>query len=201
VKRLVDVVPAESNTTMSGKDRTHKGACEMKKLIVLACVLAVMGSAEMASAKSKVQVKIPRPQLLSMSDVQLVREPVSLQGATYPTLAPGAEVPPAPGGATSAGPTPAPIQLFQCVKYKDLHHISPCAVPKLVKIVDPCWKPDPCSCCQQCAPCVYVKICVPPCGCERVKVSRHGHKVRYDYGKYAVDVVSKNGKIYVDYDD
>jgi hypothetical protein len=173
----------------------------MRKLSVLACVLAVMGSAQVASARSKVKVNVPRPQLLSMNDVQFATQPVSLQQGTYPTLAPGAEVPPAPGGAPSAVAGPAPVQLFQCVKYKDTHHIAPCAVPKLVKIVDPCWKPDPCSCCPQCPPCVYVKICVPPCGCERVKVSRNCHKVRYSYGKYAVDVVSRNGKVYVDYDD
>jgi hypothetical protein len=177
----------------------------MRKLSVLACVLAVMGSAEMASAKSqgKVRVKIPRPQLLSMNDVQLTTQTVSLQEGTYPTLAPGVQVPPAPAG----GPAPpivvgpAPVQLFHCVKVEDPDHIAPCAVPKLVKIVDPCWKPDPCSCCVQCPPCVYVKICVPPCGCAKVKVSREGRRVKYDYGKYSVEVTSKNGKVYVDYDD
>jgi hypothetical protein len=46
-----------------------------------------------------------------------------------------------------------------------------------------------------------VKICVPPCGCAKVKVSREGRRVKYDYGKYSVEVTSKNGKVYVDYDD
>lgn len=174
----------------------------MRKLIVLASVLAVMGSAQVASAKKKVQVKIPRPQLLAMNDVQFTTQPVSLQGQSYPTLAPGAEVPPAPGGGTAA-PVPAapPVRLFQCVEVEDPDHIAPCAVPKLVKIVDPCWKPDPCSCCPQCPPCVYVKICVPRCGCPKVRVSREGRRVKYDYGKYSVEVTSRKGRVRVDYDD
>jgi len=173
----------------------------MRKLTVLACVLAVMGSAQVASAKSKIRVNIPRPQLLAMNDVQFTTQPVSLQQGTYPTLAPGVEVPPAPGGGAPVVAGPAPVRLFQCVEVEDPDHIAPCAVPKLVKIVDPCWRPDPCSCCPQCPPCVYVKICVPPCACERVKVSRKGRRVKYDYGDYSVEVTSKDGKVRVDYDD
>ena len=183
----------------------------MRKLSALACVLAVLGTTSVASAKKRVRVNVPRPQLLSMSQVRITTVPVSLQSRTYPTLAqgtyaappaPAAEVaPPAPGGGPAVKAGPAPIRLFHCVKYRDLHHIAPCAVTKIVKIVDPCWKPDPCSCCRQCAPCVYVMVCVPPCGCADVRVSRNGHVVRYDYGKYAVDIVSRNGKIYIDYDD
>ena len=174
----------------------------MRKLSALACVLAVLGTTSVASAKKRVQVEIPRPQLLSMEEVRISTLPVSLQGRTYPTVAPGVDVaPPAPGGGPAPKADSAAIELFRCVEYDDTHHIAPCAVVKIVKIVDPCWKPDPCSCCRQCAPCVYVKICVPPCGCARVKVSRNGRKVRYDYGKYAVDIVSRNGRIEVDYDD
>ena len=183
----------------------------MRKLSALACVLAVLGTTSVASAKKRVRVNVPRPQLLSMSQVRIATVPVSLQSRTYPTLARGTYVappapaagvaPPAPGGGPAVKAGPAPIRLFHCVKYRDLHHIAPCAVTKIVKIVDPCWKPDPCNCCQQCPPCVYVMVCVPPCGCADVRVSRNGHVVRYDYGKYAVDIVSRNGKIYIDYDD
>ena len=65
--------------------------------------------------------------------------------------------------------------------------------------------PAPCACnhpCNCCAPaCVAVQICVPPCGCERVKISRDGRKHKYDYGKYEVEVKVKNGYVKVDYDD
>lgn len=91
----------------------------------------------------------------------------------------------------------APEPLFQCVKYVDKREMHPCAVPKIIRVNDPCACNDPCGCC---APkCVYIQICVPPCGCEQVKCRRQGDRVRYDYGKYAVDVRIKKGRIVVDY--
>lgn len=100
--------------------------------------------------------------------------------------------------------------LFPNVKYHNTNKISPCAVPMIVGIKDPCAPKKKCSACAKCghtcdscaaAPqCVYVKICVPTCGCPKVRVKRDGDKIRYDYGKYAIDVVSRNGKIFVDYD-
>lgn len=71
----------------------------------------------------------------------------------------------------------------------------------IVSIVDPCWKPSKCGCCRPAPRCVQVKICVPPCGCPCVKVSKDGRRVKYDYGKYSVELKSKNGKVTVDYDD
>ena len=113
---------------------------------------------------------------------------------------------------------PAPVpemgsgHLFHCVKVKDAHHIAPCAVPMIVEIVDPCWKADPCNPC--CKPkCVSVSICVPkPACCDpcdrcckdngpKITCSKDGKKLRYDYGKYAVDIVSKDGAVWIDYDD
>lgn len=104
------------------------------------------------------------------------------------------------------------VELFHAVKVSDQNHIAPCAEPKVVQIVDPCWQPDPCNPC--CKPkCVNVLICVPkqqccqPCDpcCKdhgpKITTSRDGRKVRYDFGKYAVDLVSKNGYVHVDYDD
>ena len=101
---------------------------------------------------------------------------------------------------------PAPVpemgsgHLFHCVKVKDAHHIAPCAVPKIVEIVDPCWKPDPCNpCCK--APCVRVQICVPDQCCPpTVKCSKDGKHTKWDFGKYAVEVRSKKGYVEVDYD-
>ncbi len=91
------------------------------------------------------------------------------------------------------------IELFHCVKYKDLDEMAPCAVPKIIQVKDPCACDDPCNCCGP--KCVYIKICVPPCGCERVRVRHGGDRVRYDYGEYAVDVRVKKGYIEVDYQD
>ncbi|QDU43599.1 hypothetical protein Mal52_20750 [Symmachiella dynata] len=101
-----------------------------------------------------------------------------------------------PGGVVES------FSLFQCVKVKDPHHIHPCAVPTIIQIADPCPKKccDPCGeCCA--SPCVNVQICVPPCGCPKIKTRRNGHYVKYDYGKYRIEVTSRNGKVIVDYDD
>lgn len=133
-----------------------------------------------------------------------------LRLAAQPTLlpAPAMQQPPAvPPAPAAEGSTPdaayaplpeaQPIQLYHCVKYKDLDEMHPCAVPKIIAVQDPC--PNPCSCCGP--QCVYIQICVPPCGCEDVRSRRHGTRVRYDYGKYAVDVRVKDGYIEVDYQD
>jgi len=90
------------------------------------------------------------------------------------------------------------MELYHRVKYEDKHNIHPCAVTKIVRVMDPCY--DPRACCEP--RCVYVQICVPPCGCPpKIKVSRRGRKVKYDYGEYEVELVSKKGTVYVDYDD
>ena len=108
-------------------------------------------------------------------------------------------------------PTPEPMHahaavadaggLYHCVKYKDLDNVACCAKPMIVEIADPCWKPDPCNpCCK--APCVRVQICVPDQCCPpKVKCSKDGKHVSYDFGKYSVDVRSKKGYVEVNYDD
>ena len=90
-----------------------------------------------------------------------------------------------------------PELLFTAVRYVDKREMHPCAVPKIIRVNDPCACNDPCNCCG--TKCVYIQICVPPCGCEEVKCRREGDRVRYDYGKYAVDVRIKKGHIVVDY--
>jgi hypothetical protein len=131
--------------------------------------------------------------------------------------------PPAPGigGAVPPGPTPllmTPVPesgpaaaggppmamgpglaLYPRVKYHDKRHIAPCAVPMVVAVRDPCAKRDPCATCGP-PPCVLVEICVPPCGSPKVCTKHDGVKVRYDYGRYAVNITSKHGIIWVDYD-
>lgn len=91
----------------------------------------------------------------------------------------------------------APEPLFTNVKYVDKREMHPCAVSKIIRVNDPCACKDQCNCCGP--KCVYIEICVPPCGCEEVKCRRDGDRVRYDYGKYAVDVRVKKGHIVVDY--
>jgi len=89
--------------------------------------------------------------------------------------------------------------IFSCVKYRSTRNIAPCAVPIIVQVPDPCTPRDRCCCTVR--PCVNVEICVPACGCPNVCVTRNGNKTRYDYGKYAVNVISHNGRVVVDYDD
>jgi len=98
-----------------------------------------------------------------------------------------------------AAPGSGAIELFNCVRYKDLDEMAPCAVTKIIQVKDPCACRNPCDCCGP--KCVFIKICVPPCGCERVKVKKNGTRVEYDYGDYEIDVRVKKGYIEVDYQD
>ena len=86
--------------------------------------------------------------------------------------------------------------LFTRVKYTDVHEMSPCAAPKIITVKNPCAGD---SCCEPQTVCI--EICVPTCGCEEVTCRRFGNRIRYDYGKYAVDVRIKRGYIQVDYQD
>ncbi len=145
--------------------------------------------------------------VLSTAGTAVAAGPALFGNSIFYTQAP----PPAPKGeAPKAMPDPGvsggavAVALYPCVKYRDLHHVHPCAVPKIVQIADPCNRCcDPCSCCKP--RCVSVMICVPPQGCcscpPKITCSRDGRKLRLDYGKYAVDVRVKKGYIEVDYDD
>ncbi len=86
--------------------------------------------------------------------------------------------------------------LFPHVKYTDLDEMSPCAAPKIIVVKNPCADD---GCCEPQTVCI--EICVPTCGCEEVTCRRFGNRIRYDYGKYAVDVRIKRGYIQVDYQD
>jgi hypothetical protein len=113
--------------------------------------------------------------------------------AGAPMVVPGGEPVPAAG---------APVTLYHCVRVKDECNIAPCAVPQIVMVKDPCAVCDPCNPCA--APkCVAVQICVPPCSeCPpRVTCKRDGEYVKYDYGKYRVEITSRKGVVTVDYDD
>lgn len=176
----------------------------MKKLLTIAAVSMIAGLTANAEAADRFevgervkaerfQIQIGGPRFFLTSFLQ---QPVPVEGFTPPP-APAHVIEPVPMSAAGA------IGLFDCVKYTDVHEMSPCAVPKIIMVNDPCWKPCKCDCCCKCGPrpCVAIKICVPKCGCETIRCRRDGDRVRYDYGKYAVDVRVKDGYIEVDYQD
>ena len=115
-----------------------------------------------------------------------------------------AQVPPAPAGEPVAEAPIEEIALFECVCYKDLNNIHPCAVPRIVMVPDPCACFNPCNCCEPA--CVAIQICVPPtddcCGPQERHICRKGGlKQKFCYGKYAVEITVKKGVVVVDYDD
>lgn len=124
-------------------------------------------------------------------DGPVILGPVSSGDFSVFPIAEG-QIQPVPNGPIEA------VSLYSCVRVKDVDHIHPCAVPLVVKVADPC--PAPCGSC--CAPkCVSVKICVPPCGCPpKITCRRGGHYVKYDYGRYRIEIRSRKGVVTVDYD-
>lgn len=143
--------------------------------------------------------------MLTASVVFAAEGPRLVQAPLQPVPDAVSAVPAGPAApAVGAAPIPAQsaaIPLFQCVKYKDRRKIAPCAVPMIVMVKDPCAKCDPCNPCAA-APCVAVEICVPPCSACPPKVccKRGGEYVSYDFGKYRVEIRSRNGVVKVDYD-
>jgi len=159
------------------------------------------------------------------ADPALVPVPESAPGTTIrsyppadPYIVPSMPVPGVPSAGFVPGAPGYPVgpaygaegfPLYPRVKVEDRDHIHPCAVPTVVQVLDPCTVDDHhglfhrhhVAACDACGPqCVYVEICAPP-GCPKVKVSRNGRKVKYDYGDYKVEVESKDGYVEVDYDD
>jgi hypothetical protein len=100
----------------------------------------------------------------------------------------------APGTILHAAP--APISIYQRVRYVQSRNIHPCAKPMVVAVQNPDRR-DACCC-----PCVYVEICVPPCDPTCITCNCSGNRVRYEFGDcYAVNLVSRNGVVIVNYDD
>ena len=88
-----------------------------------------------------------------------------------------------------------PMELYSNVRYLGTSNISQCAVPTVIQVPDPCNR-DKC-----CKTCVNVQVCVPPCDPVKVKVTRDGNRVRYDYGKYSVVVRTVGDHVVVHYGD
>jgi hypothetical protein len=164
----------------------------MKKMLSMAIVGCVLASAQAASADD------PFDFFLSAPFGSRIDLPASFQ-AEPPAPAPASESYATSEPMSVQESVAAPMALYHCVRYKDCDDKHPCAVPMIVSIVDPCACHDPCSCCAPA--CVQVQICVPPCGCPKIKRSRNGHKVEYDYGKYEIELKSKDGVVTVEYDD
>ena len=120
--------------------------------------------------------------------------PVRTAGPPIPVL------PPAP---VVVNPYPAvhhigdivtcPVPLETCVVVKDEDEIAPGAIPTVVAVRDP-----HATCAN--APVVFVQVFAPPCPPQKVKISPCGTKVRLDFGRYEIDLVSRNNVIEIDYD-
>lgn len=88
-----------------------------------------------------------------------------------------------------------PVALETCVQVRDTCRIAPNAVPVVVAIRDPHLGRYR-KCIEQLA---YVEVYVPPCPVQRVKVSPCRTRIRLDYGRYAVNIVSRNGVVTISY--
>jgi hypothetical protein len=142
----------------------------------------------------------PAAQLTAKS----VLTPVSFRRQVPPAPTGGPLLAPEPASAASepvpAAAAPQVIELYPCVQYSDGDNVHPCAVHTVVAVKDPTCCSHPCDCCQPA--CVYVEICVPPNCTYCYDVKRHdGSKVEYDYGDYEIEITSRNGVVYLDYDD
>lgn len=87
------------------------------------------------------------------------------------------------------------VPLATCVRIEDECKIAPNAVPIIVAVRDP----NMCAheCCERV---VFVQVCVPPCPPRSVRVSPCHTRVKMDFGRFEVDIKSKNGLIVIDYD-
>src|SRR4051812_4790807 len=87
---------------------------------------------------------------------------------------PGLPAPSGPVIVPEVDGVPVPLANCDCdfykrVCYKNKKKIAPCADVMVVSVIDPCSRKYDCE-----TKCVQVKICVPPGGCPKVKVTRNG---------------------------
>ena len=88
------------------------------------------------------------------------------------------------------------VPRFAHVIVKDKDEMAPNAIPVTVAVRSPRLGRFR-TCVEEV---VYVEVWVPPCPLQRVRVSPCKTKIRLDYGRYEVDIVSRNGFIEIDYD-
>ena len=91
-----------------------------------------------------------------------------------------------------------PVPLFDCVRVEDRDNVHPAALPAVIAVRDPRL---PSHLPASLAPPVFVEICVPPCECNRVRISRNGSRIDLDYGEYEIQITSSRGRVSIDYDD
>lgn len=143
----------------------------MKKWMILG-LLALVG----ADLSAREPLRVPSQELA------LAAEPTP--------LAPEAQGTPVAYSEYVVEAAPA-ISLYTNVRVRDARNIHPCAVSRIVQVNDPCDK-----CCK-----VFVEICAPPCANETVRCFRNGNRIRFCYGKYSVDVITRRNDIVVNYND
>lgn len=178
----------------------------MKKAVLLSLGFAMVASLAVAGEGRGIRSSFPAsiaPALVGQSGDIAV--PPALSPTPDPAYAPAGQVPgsvysPAPYGTAHSpivsGPSyGAPVEIYQNVKYRATRNIAPDAIPTIIQVPDPCNK-DAC-----CKTCVNVQVCAPPCEPCKVRVTRDGSNVRYDYGKYAVNVRSIGKHVVVHYED
>ena len=90
------------------------------------------------------------------------------------------------------------VPLVAGVRIEDPENIAPGAVPVVVAVRDPCLPPWVEGCTDSV---VYVEVCVPQCPLQKLTISPCRTRIKLDFGRYAVDVKSRDGRIVVDYDD
>lgn len=178
----------------------------MKRTLLLSLFVGMVAPMVGAGEPRVVRVTHPlslAPALMGQNDIALppplspVPDPGYAPSTQYAPSAPYSPSPypvqaPAPSGYVISG---APVEIYQNVKYRAPRNIAPCAVPTIIQVPDPCNK-DAC-----CKTCVNVQVCVPPCDPHKVRVTRDGRNVRYDFGKYAVSVRSIGNHVVVHYED
>lgn len=147
----------------------------MKKLMILG-VLALVG----ADLSAREPLRVPAGGELALAAEPTLLVPVAEQQGT-----------PVPYAQYIVEQPVKVVQLYQNVRVRDLKNVHPCAVTKIVSVPDPCDK-----CCR-----VNVEICVPPCANETVRCFRNGDRLRFCYGQYSVDVISRRRDVVVNYND
>ncbi len=193
----------------------------MKKMLLSGLALAIIANIVVAAEGRSIRFASPAPTsptlLGQVSDIPLppplspVPDPAFTQ--SNPVYTPSGSTPtpssnpyttnyvPGPNDPTLAVPSPSygvvtqPVELFKDVRYRGTRNISPCAVPMVIQVPDPCNR-DKC-----CKTCVNVQVCVPPCDPQCVKVTRDGNRVLYDFGKYEVVVKTVGNHVVVHYGD
>ncbi|MEP3481303.1 MAG: hypothetical protein ABJZ55_18830 [Fuerstiella sp.] len=88
------------------------------------------------------------------------------------------------------------VPVFTHVHVESACRIAPNAVPTLVAVRDPNLGRFR-TCIEQM---VYIEVLAPPSPPRRVKVSACRTRVRLDYGRYEVTIVSRDGHVTVEYD-